>query len=340
MKQANEDIGSVLVHVGLDRLGDGLLKLPFVRGLRTAFPNARITWFAGKETTVYGRSLKPLADHLIDEIIEYGGIGESPKELLGPRPLKNRRFDLVIDTQRNFWIALAVRRIRHKAFVSPAARFLLSSIKPKSGYKFPKAMQRQMLDLLEIASGRTFDTPTSLDLPLPPRYVDAAARLLPDGGPYAAFAPGSGGRPKCWPLARFIAVARAIGETGAKPVFLIGPQEEEWIEPIQAEVPGALLPLQAKEGRAFDYDPLLTIALGGRLTAALSNDSGIAHMLAVANTPLVVMYGPTVYEKFPPMTDDITVIRAEAFGAREMRAIPVDDVKDALLERLAAAPAS
>lgn len=340
MKSAAEDIESVLVHVGLDRLGDGLLKLPFVRGLKTAFPNAKITWFAGKETTVYQRSLKPLADDLIDEIIEYGGIGESPKELLGPRPLKGRRFDLVIDTQRNFWIALAVRRIRHKTFVSPAARFLLSSSKPKSGYKFPKAMQRQMLDLLEIASGRTFETPASLDLPLPPRYVQAAAQLLPDGARYAAFAPGSGGRPKCWPLERFITVARTVSERDIRPVFLIGPQEEEWIEQIRAEIPDALLPLQSEEGRAFDYDPLLTIALGARLTAALSNDSGIAHMLAVGNTPLVVMYGPTVYEKFPPMTDDITVIRAETFGSREMTSIPVDEVTSALLALLEGAPAS
>ena len=56
--------------------------------------------------------------------------------------------------------------------------------------------------------------------------------------------------------------------------------------------------------------------------------------------PLVVMYGPTVYEKFPPMTDDITVIRAETFGSREMSAIPVGAITDALQGRLAAAPAS
>ena len=53
---------SVLVYVGLDRVGDGLLKLPFVRGLRRAFPNACLTWFAGKETTVYAGVLAPLVD--------------------------------------------------------------------------------------------------------------------------------------------------------------------------------------------------------------------------------------------------------------------------------------
>lgn len=340
MKQAADKIESVLVHVGLDRLGDGLLKLPFVRGLKQAFPNAHITWFAGKETSVYARSLAPLVTGLLDEIIEYGGIGSSPKELFGRRPLAARTFDLVIDTQRNLWIALAVRRIRHRAFVSPAANFLLSSNKPAAGYTFPKAMQRQMLDLLEIASGKTFPTPSNLDLEIPDTYRKAAKALLPDGVRYAAFAPGSGGRPKCWPLERFIATARAAHQNGTTPVFLIGPQEEEWVDIIRDALPDAILPLQTNAGRAHGYDPLLTIALGARMRAAVSNDSGIAHMLAVAGAPLIALYGPTVYEKFPPMSDDITVIRAETFGSREMTSIPTDAVRDALLLRLAGVPAS
>jgi len=333
MRQRAEDIDSVLVHVGLDRLGDGLLKLPFVRGLRRAFPNARLTWFAGKETTVYTGVLAPLvADHL-DEIVEYGGVGIEPKELFRRRPLPDRRFDLVIDTQRIVWTALSAWRIRHRTFVSPAARFLFSSVKPPKGYRFPKAMQRQMLDLLEFASGQAFETPAGLDLDLPDDVRRTAAALLPAGPRYVAFAPGSGGRPKCWPLERFLTTAEAAAVDGAVPVFLIGPQEEEWIGLIRERLPDALLPLQAQP-----YDPLLTIALGAHLAGAVSNDSGIAHMLGVGGAPLIALYGPTVYEKFPPMTDTISVIKAEAFGSREMTAIPVDPVI-AALRALPASPA-
>lgn len=337
MKQPAHELQSVLVHVGLDRLGDGLLKLPFVRGLRAAFPNAHLTWFCGKENSVYGSTLAPLVTTAIDEIIEYGGVGFSPKELFAARPLTGRTFDLVIDTQRNFSTALSVRRIRHRSFISPAAKFFLSSKKPPPGYTFPKAMQRQMLDLLEIASGQKFATPASLDLELPDVHIATARALLPEGPRYVAFAPGSGGRPKCWPLERFIAVARATHDGGQTPVFLIGPQEEEWVDQIRRDVPGVLLPLQTDQGTAHNYDPLLSIALGQHMAAAVSNDSGIAHMLAVAGAPLIALYGPTVYEKFPPMTSDITVIRAETFGSREMRAIPIDAVTDALQARLVAA---
>jgi ADP-heptose:LPS heptosyltransferase len=45
-----------LVYVGFDRVGDGLLKLPFARGLRVAYPDARITWLAGREDSVYSGS--------------------------------------------------------------------------------------------------------------------------------------------------------------------------------------------------------------------------------------------------------------------------------------------
>lgn len=331
MKRPTDEVDSVLVHVGLDRLGDGLLKLPFVRGLRSAFPNAKLTWFAGKDTTVYARALAPLVSGALDEIIEFGGVGVEPRELFRSRPLPERRFDLIIDTQRIVWTSLAAWRIRHGMFVSPAARFLLSAKKPPAGYKFPKAMQRQMLDLLEIASGGRYETPSGLELDLPDARRHEAAELLPDGPRYVGFAPGSGGRPKCWPLERFISVAGVAAAEGAVPVFLIGPQEEEWAAQIMAALPEALLPLQAGGGpAAHGYDPLLTIALGERLGSAVSNDSGIGHMLAVAGAPLVALYGPTVYEKFPPMTKQITVIRAETFGAREMAAIPVEAVSRAL----------
>lgn len=334
-KLSPEDIESVLVHVGLDRLGDGLLKLPFVHGLRDAFPNAKLTWFAGKETSVYASVLAPMVEGYLDEVIEYGGVGNRPQELLSKRPLAERQFDLVIDTQRIFWTSLSAKRIRHRYFVSPAARFLVSSVKPASGYKSPKSMQRQMLDLLELASGKSFATPDKLNLAIPSEFREKAKAILADDKTYIGLAPGSGGRPKCWPLANYISIAKSVSEAGGTPAFIIGPQELEWIDDIRQALPQAVLPLQSSLNENSDYDPLLTIAICGRLAAAVSNDSGIAHMLAVAGTPLVALYGPTVYEKFPPMTDAIEVIKAEAFGSREMSVIPVSAVNQAL-RRLAA----
>ena len=72
------DPGTILVYVGLDAVGDGLMKLPFVRALRAAFPSARITWMAGKGHTVYAGSLAPLVAGLVDEVLDQAGIGSRP----------------------------------------------------------------------------------------------------------------------------------------------------------------------------------------------------------------------------------------------------------------------
>jgi ADP-heptose:LPS heptosyltransferase len=238
-----------------------------------------------------------LAAGLIDEIIENAGVGLSPWELLlghSRGPIQGRRFDLIIDTQRIFWTSLSVRRIPHDVFILPAARFLLSSKKPPKGYRFPKSMQRQLLDLLELASGKEFPTPRTLDLDLGQNLKDAAERLLPDGPVYIGFAPGSGGPPKCWPLENFIQLARGQGARGRVPVFLLGPKETGWFDHIKAALPDALFPLQDDAiQRDFGFSPMLTIALSERFAAAVSNDSGAGHMFAVGGRPVVILYGVT-----------------------------------------------
>ncbi len=322
--------GSVLVYVGLDRVGDGLLKLPFVRGLRDAFPDARLTWVAGKETSVYAGVMAPVIDGLLDEVVENAGIGLHPSEFLR-RPLDGRRFDLIIDTQRIVWASLSLWRVPHRMFVSPAGRFLLSSRRPPRGYRYPRSMQRQMLDLLELASGRAFPTPTTLDLTLQPSLADEATRLLPPGPTYIGIAPGSGGAPKCWPLPNFVELAQGQVAQGRSPVFFLGPKELDWKADIRDAVPQALFPLQAPGvTETHGFSPQLTIALAQRMTASVSNDSGAGHMLAIGGAPLVCLYGPTVPEKFPPMTDRLTVIRAGDFGGREMADIPMAPVVAAL----------
>ncbi len=325
---------NVLVYVGFDRIGDGLLKLPFVRGLRMAFPEARITWLAGKEDSVYAGVLADLAEGQIDEVIEYAGIGVGPSELLRrlPKgPLSGRYFDLIIDTQRTLWTSLSLWRVRHGAFISPAARFLLSSTKPEQGYRFPKTMQRQLLDLLELASGKGFASPDRLQIDLSPNLTDTAARLLPDGPSYIGVAPGSGGPPKCWPLDNFISMAQRQAAKGRVPVFLLGPKEDGWLDQIKTAVPEALFPLQDDGVQAaFGYSPILTIAISKRFQAAVSNDSGTGHMLAVGAKPVVILYGVTAPKKFRPMTDRLTIVRAQGFGGPEMHNIPIDAVEDAL----------
>ena len=108
------------------------------------------------------------------------------------------------------------------------------------------------------------------------------------------------------------------------PVVFLGPGEREWDERIRSELPEAILPLSS------DSSPALTIALGRLLGAAVANDSGAGHLLAAAEVPLFLLFGPTPPEKFAPFTPRLTIIRAQNFGGSVMQAIPVDAVDESV----------
>ncbi len=311
---------SILVYVGLDRFGDGLMKLPFARALRSTWPEARITWLAGKGETVYAGRLRDLVAGLIDEVIENAGIGLAAAELLR-RPLPDRSFDLILDTQRRAMTSLVLKRIRHRCFVSGTAGWLLSDARPPRRGK-PPAMIRQMLDLIEAASGRPVE-PRRARVALPEAVERQAVGLLPDGPRYVAIVPGAGDRRKCWPLERFVALGRRL----EAPVVLLGPDEAEWYAELAAALPPALFPFQAT---ALGADPALSLAVARRLKAAVANDAGMGHLLAAGDCPLVSLFGPTPAAKFAPFAERLTVIEAKAFGSEDMAAIPLDAVAAAV----------
>lgn len=316
----SEQPASILVYVGLDRFGDGLMKLPFVRALRSTWPEARITWLAGKGETVYAGRLSPLVFGLIDEVIQNAGIGLSAGELLR-RPLPGRRFDLILDTQRRFMTSLILRRIAHRRFVSGTAGWLLSDARAPGRGK-PPAMIRQMLDLIEAASDRPTE-PSRARATLSADIENQAAALLPEGPAYIGVTPGAGDRRKCWPLDRFI----ALGRRYESPVVLLGPDETEWHAELKAALPAALFPFQAT---SLGADLALSLAVARRLKAAVANDAGMGHLLAAGDCPLVSLFGPTPADKFAPFAEKLTVIEAQAFGGDEMAAIPVEAVAAAV----------
>lgn len=315
--------GTILVYVGLDLVGDGLMKLPFVRALRAAFPDARITWLAGKGRSVYAGSLAPLVTGLIDEVIEDAGIGSRWGELVGKKPLPGRHFDLVIDTQRRVLTSLILRRIRHRTYLSAALGWHLSDARPRDRAK-PPGMLAQMMRLAALAGPveHARQAPVVLDEAAEAR----ASAVLPPGPYYVGLAPGAGGKHKCWPRERFVGLAHALAAEGRVPVMLLGPAETEWVGELRDALPGALFPLQALSAPSVSD----TIAIGRRLAVAVANDSGTAHMLAASDTPLVALFGPTSPDKFAPSTRSMRIVKAQDFGGQSMDRIPVAAVLDAI----------
>ncbi len=314
--------GSIGVIVGLDLIGDALIKLPFLRALRAAYPDAAITWVTSQGATAYNGPLRPLTRHLIDHV------AEQPAWLLPGAEDAAPRFDLWIDTRNRWRTTLAARRVPHGLFLAPAARFLLSDRRPGLLAPRPAHLVDRLLQLVRLAAGHV--PPVLAGLPVPDRALAAARSTLPPGSRYVGLAPGAGNPIKIWPRAGFEHVAAAIAASGRTPVFLLGPQEREWLDPLRAAVPQSLFPLQSD---VWGGPPALehTLAVATLLDLAVANDSGTGHMLAAVDCPLISLFGPTSAAKLAPRVTRGQVIDARTFGSRSMDAIPWRTVADAVV---------
>ena len=329
----------VLVYVGGELMGDGLNKLPFLRALRRAYPDARITWFAGSGPTVYTGKLAPAVSGLIDEIIGTEVGGEAWGNVLRPR-LGGRRFDVIIDTKRKLRATLELKRVPHEVFVSATVNGLFSERRaPGQPWRpvKPAHFLDQLLQLLSLARFGRVGGPVNPrgGVAVPERCRRVAAQLLPEGDS-VVIAPGAGGAKKKWPLANFVGLARAMQSLGYTPIVVLGPNEEGLHDELANALPEARFPLQEANARALADEPFLTMALAQRVSGAVANDSGNAHILAAAGVPLVVLFGPTSAEKFTPIGRHIDPIKAQDVDAASIDHIPVQTVAARLVKLIGA----
>jgi len=326
----------ILVYVTSDAdsaLGENVLKLPLLLALAEAYPEARISWVPGTSGAFYLQNqLAALVDGRIAEFITDLPVPTDPRVALFARhPILARHFDLIVDTQRVLGRTLFLRRIPHRRFVSGTWRYLWSNARPPRPLPLrPPRLVDKLLGLAAAAVGHPVTVPNPI--PLPALLRAQARHLLPPGPCYVGLSPGAGNKHtgKCWPLDGFIALARRQAERGRVPVFLVGPQESEWLEPLQGAVPEALFPEQAA-----DNGPCLTAALGERLAAAVANCSGAGHLLAAGGAPMVVLYGPTRPEKYAPFARTLICLKAQDYGSQRIDAIPLNAVATALERQLA-----
>ncbi len=325
------DPSATLVHVSGDRVGDALLKLPALIAFRRACPDTRLVWVTARRGSVFAGPFAPLIKGVIDEIHPVTGLGTRWLETLFPR--LRAPFGCIVATEQKLRNTLALRRIPHRLFISPAAGFLLSDRKPQPG-EYGSSVYAQITKLLSLAAGRALQPVPRIELP--PALDEAAAALLPMGPRYVGLVPGAGGASKRWPLERYVALAQACVARDLQPVFFLGPDELAWIAQLRTAVPGARFPEYTDEGHARG-GPLLTIALARRLAVGVANDAGGGHLLAAGGRPLVSLFGHTDPEKFRPPYAPRTALRASDYGGPEMSRIPLEAVIEAVARSLAPA---
>ncbi|NTU77242.1 MAG: glycosyltransferase family 9 protein, partial [Alphaproteobacteria bacterium] len=134
------DIGII---VGLDLVGDALIKLPLLRTLREVWPEAKIHWITSLGKTAYNGPLREVTRHLIDVIHEKPTWLSTTQKRnpAGAAPF----FDLLIDTRGRWKEARLARRVPHGLFLASAFRFLFSDRRPSLFEKRPPHMVDRLL---------------------------------------------------------------------------------------------------------------------------------------------------------------------------------------------------
>ena len=312
-----------------ESLGDGFYKLHLLRALRRTYPDEKITWIVSEGDSPYRAPMARIAAPLIDTLIVQAGLRRPWLTALG-RLRVLPRFALAIDHRSNNAVIAATNLLlRADIYQAATPGYLFCRYRPKGAR--PRHKLARLMTLLEAAAGCPVDGSGEIDLPSD--TVAKAATLLPEGPRYVGIAPGASGPPRYWPLDRQTALAGWIADQGWQPVILLGPMERHMLAPLRQALPAALFPGCSDSDMLADID--LWLALGRRLSAAVSNDTGTGHLLGETGVPLLSLFGPTDPRVWAPVTRQGHVIWSRDYGGPEMHRIALADVKAAVAALMA-----
>ena len=235
--------------------------------------------------------------------------------------LKNRidKFDLIIDLQTKFRNSLILKKIPHTLFYSRTLNGFFSSKKIRSYSS--NHLENLSLFLEEDVLELDFKVKK-----LPKEFLVEAKKLLPNNN-YVGFSITQGNeyRKKSWSIYKFTSLANKILSKNKVPVFFIEKNKIDLIEKIKNQVPSAIFP----EVNSKLACPALVTALSARLDSAVSIDNGIMHMIALANIPMIVLFGPTNPKKFAPKNNYTKILDSKKIhGTKDIESISVDEVYD------------
>ena len=322
----------IAVLVDREGLGDVMLKAPFLRALRRAFPEHPVWWIAAHQSSMEDEC-RPMFENDVARVITQAAL-DGPTGPLLKRLRALPPFERVFDSRTKIsTVALARFGLTHRGFYCCLPGYILCDGHPPAGRRRPRHIAERMLSLVPCATGRPADASGRLEASA--ASGETALRRLPDGPTYVGVAPGSRQANKNWPLESYLAAAQALVTQGVTPVFLLGPQEGDVEARIRVAAPGAMV-LHA-DPAATPGDGLdLLIAEGQRFAALLANDNGVGHLLGAAGVPVISLFGPTDPARWAPVAPANTILKAADFGGGEaIEAIPVAPVVDAVMAMLA-----
>ncbi len=312
---------SILVFSNGEKIGDGIIKLPLLNEFKRRLPNYKLYWMTDQGSTVYASTLKNIASSYIYSFFEKANLNYFfSRKISNKFDLEKKYFDIIFDTQKSVFRTLTLKRIKHKTFISGTASGIFSDIKlPKEIKNQRKYYLENLYDLLDLIVKMKLDN--NFSLPLNENVEESLKKILKPNLDYVGIAPGAGEKNKIWPIQNYIAICKYLETKDCKLVFYLGPNEKEYEGVLKSHFKKAIF--LENELLLSNYSNIEIIMTSTKfLKFAISNDSGVSHMLSTNHCPLIKLFGPKDPKKFTPKIKNLITI-----SSSEVNSDRVEDIK-------------
>jgi len=285
-------------------IGDAIMTLPAIRSIRMNFPDSEISVLANPWVSdIFS------ANPAVDKIVHYYK-NTGLKKILGVFQLGSEiakeGFEMAILLQNAFEAAIIARLGRIPiiaGYCHDGRRLLLThpvTVSKEIKNKHQINYYQDLLAQLGLKTG-----PDSLELHISQdklKKADEMSRNWPR--PFIGINPGAAyGPAKRWPAEHFGELVRSIrGEINGTTIIFGTKADSNSARKITSFDPN-IIDLTGKTSLS------VAMALIKKCNAFVTNDSGLMHVAAAANTPLVAIFGSTDATTTGPFTDKAKIIQ-------------------------------
>lgn len=290
--------------VGPSWVGDTVLAQPLFTRLR-AIPGTQVDVLAPPWTVPLLQRMPELTE-VIENPFRHGELKVFARRRLG-LDLKARRYDAAIVLPNSLKSALPpffASIPRRTGYRGEMRHGLLNDVRVLDERRLPTLAER--FAALAQPAGAALARP----VPRPHLRVDATnrARLidrlsLSVARPVVAFCPGAEyGPAKRWPVEHYAALADRLVDRGAS-IWLFGSPNDAQVGDAIAQAARAAVANLCGKTTLADAIDLMSLA-----DVVVSNDSGLMHVAAALDRPLVALYGSSSPGYTPPLTPDARIV--------------------------------
>ncbi len=304
-----------ILVIGPSWVGDMMMSQSLYRTLKAEYPTAEIDVMA----PAWCRPLlarMPEVNQALAMPLGHGALGLGERRRLG-RALRANRYDRAYVLPNSFKSALVpfFADIPQRNGWRGEMRYgLLNDVRVLDKAAFPLMVQRYVA--LAYDKGRV---QRADDLPQPLLWPQlrvsdeeiaetTSAFNLTDSRPIVGFCPGAEfGPAKRWPHYHYAALAQRLIESGYQIALFGSAKDHEAGEQIRAALQDDARDFCLNLAGKTQLEQAVILIAACR--AVVSNDSGLMHVAAALNKPLIALYGPSSPDFTPPLSDKARVIR-------------------------------